>query len=239
MTHVLHRYVRRLTLLVGVLGAVLLGIVVPAGASTASGTLAAGNTMCTDQTGSARGVSLSGRVTTPTTNVAGVTWTVRAAKRPGVAETQVFRASTADVTGAKVPLTHTGTQYYRLCLANNTSASIRFTNANVTALGPANNSKTGPTTAQLSNGGMICGERIANSGHLKASSNAPVTWLVRGFSGSGPTPSTIRLLSVTSSSVNQTFGPGRFAFLDVCAVDRSATTNTAARIAISMEFTAV
>src|SRR5215813_5584724 len=136
MTQVLHRFGKQVTLLAGVLGAVLLGIVVPAGASTASGALAAGNTMCTDQTGSASGVVLSGRVTTPWTT-GGVTWTVGAVQRPGTVERQVFKAETADVTGAKVPLTNTGVLYFRLCLANDTSASIRFTNANVTALGPA------------------------------------------------------------------------------------------------------
>jgi hypothetical protein len=233
-THVVHRFGKQVTLLAGVLGVVLLGIVVPAGASTASGALAAGNTMCTDQTGSATGANLSGLVTTPWTT-GGVTWTVLAARRPGVGETQVFKAENADITGMKVALTHSGTLYFRLCLANNTPSPIRFTNANVNPLGLANNSNTGPTTALLSNGGMICGERIAKSGHLWASSSAPVTWVVRAFNGGRPTRSARRLLTVTSMSVNQTFGPGRYAFLDVCAVDRSPGTNTG-ETAISMEF---
>jgi hypothetical protein len=237
MTHVLSRFGKQVTLLAGVSGAVLLGIVVPAGASTASGALASGNTMCTDQTGSASGITLSGRVTTPWTN-GGVTWTVLAAQRAANVERQVFQTEAADVTGMKVPLANTGELYFRLCLANNTPASIRFTNANVNALSLANNSSTGPTTATLSNGGMICGERIAKSGHLWATSSAPVTWVVRAFSGSGPTRSAKRLLTVTSSSVNRTFAPGRYAFLDACAVDRSPATNSAAETAISMEFTA-
>jgi hypothetical protein len=238
MTHVLHRFVKRLTVLVGVLGTVALGIALPATASTASGSLAPGNTMCTDQTGSAGGVRLSGSVTTPTPT-AGVTWTVRAAKRPGLVETQVFKAETADVTGRNILETHPGaTLYYRLCLANDTSAPVRFSHADVIALRPAESSSTGPTTALLGNGGTVCGERIAKSGRLRATSSAPVTWLVRAFSGTGPTLTSRRLLTVTSASVNATFGPGRYAFLDVCAVDRSAATNTAARAAITMEFTA-
>ncbi len=237
MTHVLYRFVKRVTLLVGVLGALVLGIALPASASSAGGSLAAGNSMCTDQTGSAGGVRLSGTASTPS-STAGVTWTVRAAKRPGLTETQVFKAVTADVTGANILATHPGTLYYRLCLANNTSSSVRFANADLVALGPAESSSTGPTTAVLSNGAMVCGERIAKSGHLRASSSAPVTWLVRAFSGNGPTPTTTRLLTVTSTSVDATFGPGAYAFLDVCAVDRSAATNTAATAAIAMQFSA-
>ena len=237
MTHVLHRFVKRVTLLVGVLGALVLGIALPAGASSTGGSLAAGNTMCTDQTGSTGGVRLSGTASVPS-STAGVTWTVRAAKRPGLTETQVFKAVTADVTGRNILATHPGTLYYRLCLANDTSAPVRFAHADEVALRPAESSSTGPTTALLSNGGTVCGERIAKSGHLRATSSAPVTWLVRAFSGSGPTPSTKRLLTITSSSVNETFGPGAYAFLDVCAVDRSAATNTSARTAISMQFSA-
>jgi hypothetical protein len=239
MTHVLHRFVKRLTVLVGVLGAVLLGIALPASASTASGSLAAGNTMCTDQTGSAGGVRLSGTVTTPTPT-AGVTWTVRAATRPGptaAADTVVFRAETADVTGRTILPTHAGTLYYRLCLANTTSAAVRFANVNAVAIKPAGTSSTGPTTALLSTGGTVCGERIAKSGHLRASSSAPVTWVVRGFSGNEPTPSTRRLLTVTSTSVDANFGAGSFAFLDVCAIDRSPASSTA-KTAIAMQFTA-
>ena len=239
MTHVLQRFVKQMTVLVGVLGAVVLGIVVPASATAASGSLAPGNSMCTDQTGSAGGVTLSGTVTAPTTT-AGVTWTVRAAARPGLTETQVFKAVTNDVTGTHVLVTHPGpTLYYRLCLANDTASPVRFAHADATALRPGESSSTGPTTALLSNGGTVCGERIAKSGHLTAVSSSPVTWIVRAFSANGPTPTTTRLLTVTSSSVDATFGPGAYAFLDVCAVDRSAATNTSARAAISMQFSAV
>jgi len=234
MTHVMYRFVKRVTLLVGVLGALLLGLALPASATTAAGTLSPGNTMCTDQTGSAGGATLSGTVTTP--SIAGVTWTVRAAKRPGFTERTVFTAHTTDVTGAKVPATNTGVLFYRLCLANDTSRPIRFTGAHVLAAGPAAVSTTGPTTALLSNGGAVCGERIARSGHLQASSSAPVTWIVRAFSA-GPSPATTRLLTATTSSVNASFGPGRFAFLDGCAIDRAPST-TARRTAISMQFTA-
>src|SRR6476620_10557935 len=155
MTHVLYRFVKRVTLLVGVLGAVVLGIVVPASASSAGGSLAAGNSMCTDQTGSSGGVRLSGTVSTPT-STPGATWTVRAAKRPGVAETQVFKAVTADVTGTTVPAIQPGTVYYRLCLANNTSGTVRFAHAEALALSPSEASSTGPTTALLSSGGTVC-----------------------------------------------------------------------------------
>jgi hypothetical protein len=200
MTHVLHRFAKRVTLLVGVLGAVVLGLALPASASSAAGSLAAGNSMCTDQTGSSGGVRLSGTVTNPT-GIPGVTWTVRAAKRPDLAETQVFKAVTADVTGTNVRAMQPGTLYYRLCLANNTSGTARFAKADMVALSPAEASSTGPTMARLSNGGTACGERIAKSGHLRATSSAPVTWLVRAFNGNGPTPTATRLLTVTSSSM--------------------------------------
>lgn len=237
MTHVLHRFVKQVTVLVGVLGAVALGIIVPASASSASGSLAPGNSMCTDQTGSAGGVTLTGAVTTPTAN-AGVTWTVRAARRPGTAEVQIFRSTRADVSNTPIVATLPGTVFYRLCLANHTAGPVHFTHAEVVAAGPATESRTGATTALLSRGGTVCGERIAKRGHLQATSTAPVTWLVRAFSGNGPTATSRRLLTVTSTSVNAFIQSGSFAFLDVCALDRSPSVNAAGRTAISMQFTA-
>jgi hypothetical protein len=236
MTHVLYRFVKRVTVLVGVLGAVVLGIVVPASASSAAGSLAAGNSMCTDQTGSAHGVSLSGAVTAPTPT-AGVTWTVRAARRPGTAEFVIFRTNRADVSSTPIVANLRGTVFYRLCLANNTTTAVRFTHAAVVG-GPATQSGSGPTTALLSSGGTVCGERIAKSGHLRATSSAPITWLVRAFSGNGPSATSTRLLAVTSTSVNAFIPSGSYAFLDVCALDRSPDTSTSARTAIAMQFTA-
>jgi hypothetical protein len=238
MTHVLYRFVKRVTVLVGVLGAVVLGIVVPASASSAGGSLAAGNSMCTDQTGSANGVTLSGAVTTPTTNVAGVTWTVRAARRPGTAEVQIFRSARKDVSNTPLVANLPGTVFYRLCLANNSAGPVSFTHAAVVAGGPATETRTGATTAVLSSGGTVCGERIAKRGHLQATSTAPITWLVRAFSGNGPTATSTRLLTVTSTSVNAFIPSGSYAFLDVCALDRSPDNNTAATTAIAMQFTA-
>jgi hypothetical protein len=237
MTHVLYRIVKRMTVLAGVLGAMVLGIVVPASASTATGTLAAGNSMCTDQTGSSRGVALFGDVTTPTPT-AGVTWTVRAARRPGTTELQIFRSTRKDVSNTPVAATLRGTVYYRLCLANDSGAPVSFRDARVVALGPTTGSSSGPTTAQLTAGGTVCGERIARSGHLRATSTAPVTWLVRAFSGNGPTATSTRLLSVTTTSVNVAFGPGPYASLDVCALDRAQVTNSSGTTAIAMQFSA-
>ena len=237
MTHVLYRFVKRATVLAGVLGAVVLGIVVPASASSAGGSLAPGNTMCTDQTGSTNGVALFGAVTTPTTN-AGIGWTVRAAKRPGTAEVPIFRSGRADISNTPLVANVRGLVFYRLCLANNTAGPVSFTHAAVVAKGPATDSRTGATTALLSSGATVCGERIARSGHLRATSTAPITWLVRAFSANGPSATTTRLLRVTSTSVNAFIPSGSYAFLDVCALDRAPANNTSAKTEIAMQFTA-
>ena len=216
--------------LVGMIGALVIGVALPASASSVGGALAAGNSVCTDQTGSSNGVTLYGTVTTPT---AKVTWSVLAADAPGGPEKQIFQAVTYDVSFTNVTAPHVGTVFYRLCLTNTTRSATSFSHVVAVAQPGGAGSSTGPTTAVLGHEATVCGEAIAKSGYLTASSNAPLTWWVRAFNGDGTLLRQIKPLNVTASAVDMVVGPGAYATLDLCAINHSSTTATA-----SMQFAA-
>jgi hypothetical protein len=217
----------------GAIGVILIGLAGTASASSVGGSLPAGSSVCTDQTGSTNGVSLSGIVSTPG---ARVTWTVRAADAAGGAEAEIFRAATYDVTGTNVAAPRAGSLLYRICLNNTTRSPVSFSHVFAVPRpgGGSGQANLGPTTSILGPNGTVCGELIASSRRLTATSNVPVTWFVRAYNGDLIVPRSIRPLTATSTSVDQVIGPGAYAFLDVCAINHS-TTQTATP---SMQFAA-
>jgi len=214
--------------LAGAASAILvLGLALPAGAT--GGSLRPGNSMCTDQTRSSSGVSLSGTVTTPS---AAVTWTLRAASSAGGNEAQVFQKIGYTLAGTSVAAPRAGDVFYRLCLANTTNAPVSAASMSVSPRTAGSGQVGfGPTTAVLGTEATLCGELTKAAGHLTASASSPVTFFVRAYNGDLSVLRSIRPLTVTTTRVDQQVGPGAYAFLDVCAINHSATTAS-----VSMQF---
>lgn len=179
-------------------------------------------------------MSLSGTVTTPT---ARPTWTVTVADTAGGPESRVVSTAASSVAGVSVPAPRAGSLFYRLCLANTTGSSLSTTPIATTPRAGATDGLNGigPTTAILGPGGTVCGERLAAAGRLIASADVPVTFFVRAYNGDLSILRSIRPSTVSATSVNRIVGPGPYAFLDVCAVNHSATRAAT----VSMQFVAV
>lgn len=214
-------------------GAVLLGTTLAlSGASAAQaysgGSLPPGSVVCTERTRSTQGVAFYGSLQAPVTGVTAL-WTVYAASTEAGPETTLVRLPSREPTTTYV--NWPGTFYYRLCVANTTSATgglrFAFFPQGAGAVGGF-----GPVTAVLGPAGRYCASATSVPARLTGSSTAPVRWTaqVENFNADFLRTEDFG----TSTTVDRLLSPGDDEIFQVCVANTSTATAT-----ISFDLTTV
>jgi hypothetical protein len=179
--------------------------------------------VCTDRTGSDRGVWAYGHATYR----APVTWTIRAAATPDGPEVELFRRAEWELKTVTVASPEPGVSYYRACLTNTTRGSVMY-RFNIGPSGQTSAPRVGPHTAVLGAGGRGCGEWLSGSlapvGRLVGSSDVPVQFAVRVTNGDGDVLREEPL--ETTTAIDRILTPPAAENYEVCVTNTSRTTAT-------------